>query len=301
MTLVREVLFAGDGLEVRRVVCRPDGAEPGEVEHGSGPTFVFPAAGVFRLHLGRNDAFVADPNQAVFLPPGEAHRYSHPAPGGDDCLAVELAPAQLADLIEELRPAAGEPGRRSSRTWRVVLTPRALRARAELDHRLRARAASALEAEETALGLLAFALAAAGGAGRPAGGARAARARAERVEAVQLLLARDPGNDWRLAGLARSTATSACHLTTVFRRETGIPIHRYLTRLRLAHALEQVLGGERELTAIGLDLGFSTPSHFTATFRRELGITPSELRRIDRRGAASERRKNLTARARARL
>jgi len=48
-------------------------------------------------------------------------------------------------------------------------------------------------------------------------------------------------------------------------------------RLRLARALD-VIGGYEDLTALGLDLGFSSHSHFTAAFRETYGRTPSQFR-----------------------
>jgi AraC-like DNA-binding protein len=47
----------------------------------------------------------------------------------------------------------------------------------------------------------------------------------------------------------------------------------------LSAALGEVLASSRGLTDIGVDLGFSSHSHFTATFRRAFGVTPSALRR----------------------
>ena len=38
-----------------------------------------------------------------------------------------------------------------------------------------------------------------------------------------------------------------------------------------------------DLTALALDLGFSSHSHFTAAFRRAFGRPPAEFRRITRR------------------
>jgi methylphosphotriester-DNA--protein-cysteine methyltransferase len=62
-------------------------------------------------------------------------------------------------------------------------------------------------------------------------------------------------------------------------RLTGTPVHRYHLRARMTAALDEVLDSSRDFTTIGIDLGFSSHSHFTATFRRTFGITPSALRR----------------------
>jgi AraC-like DNA-binding protein len=49
-------------------------------------------------------------------------------------------------------------------------------------------------------------------------------------------------------------------------------------RLRLHASLERVAEPGSDLTAVALDLGFASHSHFTAAFRRSFGLTPSALR-----------------------
>ena len=73
--------------------------------------------------------------------------------------------------------------------------------------------------------------------------------------------------------LARCTCT--IHLARIFQQQTGVPVHRYLTQLRLRASLEQLADDVNDLTAVALDLGFSSHSHFTDAFRREFGHSPS--------------------------
>jgi AraC family transcriptional regulator len=284
MTLSHRPLHRRGGVEVRTVACRPRAPEPGPVEHATNATLILPTAGAFRLHFhlgrGRDQTFVADPTQAIFLPPGQPHRYSHPVAGGDDCLAIELPAARLAELLDELDPAATDRASAPYPVHRVPLPLAALARRRLLEIRLASGVASDLEVDESLAELAgAWTRARRADEGRRAGDALPAGDHRERIEAVQLLLASDPGRDWRLAGIARRVASSPCHLTTLFRRATGVPVHRYLVRLRLARALVEVVGSRRELTAIGAELGFSTPSHFAASFRTAFGRPPSELRK----------------------
>lgn len=86
---------------------------------------------------------------------------------------------------------------------------------------------------------------------------------------------REPIN---LAATARTVGVSAPYLTQLFRRAAGIPLHQYLTQLRLSEALQQIPTSS-DLTTLALDLGFSSHSHFTAAFRAGLATTPSALRR----------------------
>ena len=54
--------------------------------------------------------------------------------------------------------------------------------------------------------------------------------------------------------------------------------YRYQLRLRLARALD-LLGRYDDLTMLGLDLGFSSHSHFSAAFKQTYGLTPAEFQR----------------------
>ena len=98
-----------------------------------------------------------------------------------------------------------------------------------------------------------------------------------------------------LADLATVVGCSPYHLCRVFRREVGVPLHRYQRWLRLSRAVERIAGGERDLTALALDLGFSDHSHFTGAFRQELGFPPSALRRPETRQTLRELGKKLQA------
>ncbi|ESZ66656.1 hypothetical protein X728_04825 [Mesorhizobium sp. L103C120A0] len=57
-----------------------------------------------------------------------------------------------------------------------------------------------------------------------------------------------------------------------------MPLYRYHLRLRLARALD-LLGRYDNLTTLGLDLGFSSHSHFSSAFRQVYGRTPAEFQR----------------------
>jgi AraC-like DNA-binding protein len=59
-----------------------------------------------------------------------------------------------------------------------------------------------------------------------------------------------------------------------------VPIHRYLNRLRLREAMETMAEREVDLSDLALGLGFSSHSHFTAAFRKELGIPPRGMKKL---------------------
>lgn len=81
-----------------------------------------------------------------------------------------------------------------------------------------------------------------------------------------------------LGDVAKALDVSAPHLTRVYRAVTGRRLHSRLSSLRLAAAMERLAAGAVDLTGLGLDLGYADHSHFTAAFRRAVGIPPSAYR-----------------------
>jgi AraC-like DNA-binding protein len=101
---------------------------------------------------------------------------------------------------------------------------------------------------------------------------------AERAEAAKTYLAARMSERITLDDVASAVNVSPFHLARIFQKHTGVPVHRYLTQLRLRASLERLTDGASDLTALTLELGFSSHSHFTDTFRREFGKAPSEIR-----------------------
>src|SRR5262245_2741031 len=98
---MREVrlLFTGPLMRITDVICRAScGAGPDD-EHNATSELVVPRPGVFVVDGGRRK-IVADPTTPVVL--RDAYRVSHPADGGDRCLALALPP----ELVEEAPGAA---------------------------------------------------------------------------------------------------------------------------------------------------------------------------------------------------
>jgi AraC-like DNA-binding protein len=63
------------------------------------------------------------------------------------------------------------------------------------------------------------------------------------------------------------------HLVRAFRREVGIPPHRYLTGRRLDRARRMLLAGGRP-AEVAVEVGFHDQAHLTRHFKRMLGVTP---------------------------
>ena len=230
---------------------------------------VFSYRGVYVRHIGQNQA-VAEANQVLFFNAMEGYRVSHPVSGGDASLTLVIEESQLHELAppsllqDEPRVAFRQPRLRiDARTQALV---------ALLRHSLREKTAEPLEAETLALTLVQRSL-----GPRTTRAAGATYGRQRLVDRVKLVLASDLARRWTLADIAAEVRGSPVYLTQVFQQVEGLPLYRYQLRLRLARALD-LLGEYENLTSLGLDLGFSSHSHFSAAFRRIYGRSPSEFK-----------------------
>jgi AraC-like DNA-binding protein len=243
--------------------------ESGE-EHTATTQLVFPYRGVYVRHLGQDQA-VAEANQVLFFNADEEYRVSHPVPGGDSSLTLVVAEPLVREIAARSILRAGP--RLAFRPHRLRIDARTQVMVALLRHSLREKSVEPLEAESLALTLLQRAL---GPRTTHAAGASIGRQRL--VDRIKLVLSSDLARRWTLAEIAAEVRGSPVYLTQVFQQVEGLPLYRYQLRLRLSRALD-LLAQYDDLTALGLDLGFSSHSHFSASFRQMYGRSPSEFRK----------------------
>jgi AraC-like DNA-binding protein len=86
------------------------------------------------------------------------------------------------------------------------------------------------------------------------------------VELVKEAVGAAPADKWGVGSLAKVASLSPFHLCRIFREMVGTSIYDYVLQERLAHSLDAVLDGGSDLTAIALEAGFASHSHFTARF-----------------------------------
>lgn len=263
------VLLQTPTVAVRDVVCSGTHRHLSEEERSSATELVFPYRGTYVVHVGEEEA-VADASQVLFFNRGESYRVSHPNPGGDASLSVaidegllqEIAPK---DLVREDPPFA-------FRLHRLRIDARAQVLVALLRHSLREGIAEALEGESLALTLMQRAI-----GPRTTHAAASSVGRQRLVDRAKLVLMRDLARRWTLAGVAAEVGVSPVYLTQSFQMVEGMPLYRYQLRLRLARALA-LLSEVEDLTTLSLELGFSSHSHFSASFQQVYGRSPSEFR-----------------------
>ena len=273
-------IYASDTVNVVDVCCRARRGthDPRREERSGHHEVVFTRGGAFVKHVGRREV-LADANYVVFFNGDEPYRVTHPIDGGDDCTVFRFAAHVLRDAIAEHdERVADRPAAPFAHTHGPAQPAELLR-----QHVCRAVARDGdLETDELAVELLGSVLDSAyaiRGQRRPARRATTDRAHREAAHAAQSLLNDRFAESMDLAQVARQVHASPYHLARLFRRQTGLSIHRYRSRLRLAAALERLAEGEHDLTSLALDLGYSSHAHFTDAFRRAFDTTPSDFRR----------------------
>jgi AraC family transcriptional regulator len=266
-----QTLLSTPTVTVTDVVCSGACRHKSEEECATETHLVFPYRGVYVRHVGRDDA-VAEANQVLFFNAWEGYRVSHPVAGGDLCLDLIIDNSLLRELAprESVRDRDGE-----SLTFvrqRRRIDPRAQALAALLRHSLHKGIAESLEAESLALVLAQRTL-----GPRTSHAAGASFGQQRLVDRVKLALAGDLARRWTLDEIATEVGGSPVYLTQVFQRVEGVPLYRYQLRLRLARALD-LIDQYDDLSALSLDLGFSSHSHFSAAFRQAYGRSPTAFR-----------------------
>ena len=102
--------------------------------------------------------------------------------------------------------------------------------------------------------------------------------RDRRLARICEAILRDPGNDQDLEHWARVGGLGRRTLTRLFRQETEMSFAEWRQQVRLMEALTRLAAGE-PVTTVALDLGYDSPSAFSAMFRRIMGISPREYLR----------------------
>lgn len=96
----------------------------------------------------------------------------------------------------------------------------------------------------------------------------------ERVQKVISVLRENLSETPSLETIGKRVGCSHYHLSRIFSQETGQSIFQYLRRLRMDRAAELLREGRLNVTQVSLEIGYSSPSHFSMAFHETYGCCP---------------------------
>ncbi len=85
--------------------------------------------------------------------------------------------------------------------------------------------------------------------------------------------------------IATAVGVHPSHLMRTFRQQFGCTIGDYVRRLRVEHACHLLATSEAPPSQIAFEVGFADQSHFNRTFKRCMGMTPTEYQKVSGRAS----------------
>jgi two-component system response regulator YesN len=83
-----------------------------------------------------------------------------------------------------------------------------------------------------------------------------------------------------LEEVSDSIGISSTYLSSLFKKKTGIGFIDYLTQVRMDEAKELLSDPKRSVTDTASEVGYKDPKHFTKQFKKKVGLSPAEYRKI---------------------
>ncbi len=104
------------------------------------------------------------------------------------------------------------------------------------------------------------------------------------VQSVILQIDSDIAGDLSLQAHARRIGVNASYLSALFKKETGMTLTDYVNHKRIDFAIYLLNASDLQIQTVAQNCGIPDVNYFTRTFKRIIGITPSQYRRSTRSG-----------------
>jgi len=105
-----------------------------------------------------------------------------------------------------------------------------------------------------------------------------------RIQDIESYLQHNPVGGYDVESLARLVNLSPSRFSHLFKAEYGVPVHAYVTRIRMNRACRLLFSTNLTIKEIAEELGYITPEHFHTIFKKTFGVTPAEYRKSTLRG-----------------
>ena len=101
---------------------------------------------------------------------------------------------------------------------------------------------------------------------------------AEKYGYIPVLLPVHYSKDISLDDVSREVDISPYYFSKVFKEATGENFIEYLTNVRISKAKEMLQAGDSSMKEICSAVGYSDPNYFSRTFKKNVGVTPTEFK-----------------------
>lgn len=98
------------------------------------------------------------------------------------------------------------------------------------------------------------------------------------IKKVKIYINENYNTDISLSALSQKFNMNPCYCSQLFKKKAGKTIVQYKTEVRMKKALELLQSTDNTITEITFLIGYTDISHFTKTFKKYYGKSPSEYR-----------------------
>ena len=94
------------------------------------------------------------------------------------------------------------------------------------------------------------------------------------------LITADLASDLNLKTIAKTLNVNPSYLSSLFKKEVGVTLTEYVTSKRIEHAVFLLNSTSMQISTIALYCGITDVQYFSKIFKKQIGKSPSEYRKM---------------------
>ncbi|MCR5634897.1 MAG: helix-turn-helix domain-containing protein [Lachnospiraceae bacterium] len=98
------------------------------------------------------------------------------------------------------------------------------------------------------------------------------------IKSAQMYIAQNYSKDIILDDVSKELQMSPYYFSKLFKKRTGKNFIEYLTDVRIEKAKELLRNSTKSMKEICMEVGYTDPNYFSRTFKKNVGVTPSEYK-----------------------